>query len=104
MKTKLLLSFLLITAALLAASAPVVTDALMRIQTDPATGIVQAFWRKSTVIDGTTYTDAQLENHWALTSTATVSITLADGSTAITTRTAVFNAVVAIATQEHAAP
>jgi hypothetical protein len=86
------------------AAAQTVVDNLTIIQTAPASGVVQAFWQKSTVVEGVTFSQPLVENAWKLGDTGTVSIVLADGKTAVTTRAAVFNAVVAIATQEHAKP
>lgn len=103
MKTNQLLSIALSFLALVPARAaePGVTDTIKIIQTSPATGTVQAFWEKSTVVDGQTFAQPLVENSWKLTDTGTVSITLADGTVAVTNRAAVFAAVVTIATQEH---
>ena len=106
MKSKLL-PFLIIVGSLIAgaADAPTVTvaDNITIIQTAPASGFVSAFWQKSTTVDGATFTQPLVENQWKLADTGTVSIVLADGTKAVTTRAAVFTAVVAIATEEHAA-
>lgn len=48
-----------LTLLLLAASAPIVTDSLVRIQTDPgASTTVTAFFQKTTVIDSDTFQGA----------------------------------------------
>ena len=83
------------------AAAQTVVDNLTIIQTAPASGVVQAFWQKSTVVEGVTFSQPLVENVWKLADTGEIEITLADGTKAKTTRAAVFNAVVAIATEEH---
>ena len=105
MKIKLLAFFALAVALCAAADAPpsiTVADNIVIIQTAPASGSVSAFWQKSTTVDGSTFTQPLVENAWKLADTGTVSITLADGTKAVTTRANVFVAVVAIATEEHA--
>ncbi len=109
MKTKHLFLALpvIIIAALFshaASSEPVVTDTMTIIQAFPLQGYVAASWQKSTVIGDKTYKEDAVRNTWPIGDTGTVSITLADGTPAVTTRQAVFVAVVAIATQEHAKP
>ena len=105
MKNRLLLILAGLTAfALLAgqSAAPVVTESLQRVQTDPASGQVSAFYQKTVVMaDGTQFQQAWSQTTWALNSATPVTITLADGTTAQTTRAAVFSAVVAIANAEH---
>lgn len=103
MKTNL--RHILLFACLLAgiAVAQTVTEQLVRIQTDPASGRVQAFFEKTVTVEGVAYRQPWQEVSWTLASNTPVQITLANGSTAMTTRAAVFAAVQTIAAEEKAA-
>jgi hypothetical protein len=107
MKTKSILASLFAVALLALApsraAAQTVVDNLKIIQTAPTSGVVQAFWEKSTTVDGSTFSQPLVENSWKLADTGEVEITLSDGTKAKTTRAAVFTAVVTIATEEHKA-
>ena len=103
MKTLRLLCLLPFALLLLsAASAPTVTETLVRIQTDPATGRVQAYYEKSITVDGVTYRQPWTQYSWAIGGSEPVTITLADGSTATTTRAHLLTAVRAVADEVKA--
>ena len=104
MKTRLAILFLALSVLMVGQSAaPTVTESLMRIQTDPASGQVSAFFQKTIIMaDGTQFQQPWTQTSWALASATEVTITLADGTVAQTTRANVFAAVQSIATQEHA--
>lgn len=74
------------------------TTSLVRIQTDPASGSVQAFFENSTVVDGVTYSKPWEQVSWAIGAEKTVT---SGGKTY--TYAEVLNAAVAIAEQERAA-
>jgi hypothetical protein len=95
---------ILIAAALLVgvAFAQTVNDQLVRIQTDPAAGRVTAFFEKTVTVEGVAYRQPWQEVSWEVGSNAPVAITLADGSTAQTTRAQILAAVLAIAAEERA--
>lgn len=73
---------------------------LKRIQTDPEGGRVQAYFEKVVTVEGVEYRQPWQEVSWSLGDNSPVAITLADGSTAQTTRAAIFAAVQAIAAEE----
>jgi len=99
---KLRLLFLL-PLALFAAAAPTVTETLVRIQTDVATGRAEAYYEKAVTVDGVTYRQPWTQYSWAIGGSEPVTITLADGSTATTTRAHILTAVRAIADEVKAA-
>lgn len=82
----------------LGAADPVVTETLVRIQTDPASGIAQAYFEKTVTIDGIAYRQPWQEVSWAL--GADKSVTVGDKTL---TYAEVFAAVQAIAQQERVA-
>lgn len=82
-----------------AASAPTVTESLVRIQCDPAGGQVQAFFEKTVTIDGQSFRQPWTSVSWATGSDKTVTV---DGKTY--TYAEVMAAVVAIANQENTPP
>jgi hypothetical protein len=98
--TSLILACLLLAGL---AFAQTVSEQLVRIQTDPASGRVQAFFEKVVTVEGVSYRQPWQEVSWEIGSQEPVEITLANGSTATTTRGAIFAAVQAIAAQEKAA-
>lgn len=79
-----------------AASAPTVSESLVRIQCDPAGGQVQAFFEKTVTIDGQSFRQPWTSVSWATGSDKTVTV---DGKTY--TYAEVMAAVVAIANQEN---
>jgi hypothetical protein len=101
MKTKLV-SLLILTASLvcLAATSPVVTNTLQRIQTDPnsANGTATAFYEQKTVIGDQTFVAPWVPVTWSLTSDKTVTV---GGQTLTYAQVSAF--VTAIAEQEYAA-
>lgn len=98
MKTKILIAIAAVSAAL-AASDPVVTTKLVRIQCDPASNTSTGFFEQKTVIDNQTYTAPWTSVNWAIDSTRTVVV---DGKTY--TYAEVSAAVFAIAEQERTNP
>lgn len=82
-----------------AAGEPVVTEALVRIQTDPASGRAQAFFEKTVTIDGVAYAQPWQEVSWDLGAERTVTV----GDKTLT-YAEVFAAVQAIALQERDTP
>ena len=92
---KLILFFALVGLAG-AASAPTVSESLVRIQCDPAGGQVQAFFEKTVTIDGQSFRQPWTSVSWATGSDKTVTV---DGKTY--TYAEVMAAVVAIANQEN---
>ena len=95
MKSRTLLLCILAFFAL-GAGEPVVTEALVRIQTDPATGRAQAFFEKTVTIDGVDYRQPWQEVSWEL--GAEKSVTVGEKTL---TYSEVFAAVKAIAEQER---
>lgn len=79
-----------------AASAPTISESLVRIQCDPAGGQVQAFFEKTVTIDGQAFRQPWTSVSWATGSDKTVTV---DGKTY--TYAEVMAAVVAIANQEN---
>lgn len=99
MKSRIIPLILSVLAFLaLGAAEPVVTEALVRIQTDPATGRAQAYFEKTVTIDGIAYAQPWQEVSWSLGAEKTVTI----GDKTLT-YAEVFAAVKAIAEQEKAA-
>lgn len=78
------------------------TSALYRIQTDPADGVVEAYFDNAVTVEGVTYTRPRQRIAWPIGSAEPVSITLADGTEATTTRAALMTAIVTIALEEKA--
>lgn len=95
MKLRSLL-FLAVAGIAVAASAPVITEALVRIQCDPASGQAQAFFEKTVTVDGQAFRQPWTSVSWATGSDKTVTV---DGKTY--TYAEVMAAVVAIANQEN---
>ena len=64
---------------------PTVSTAQTMIQCAPASGVVQSFWSSYTVIGGVTFSQPLVEYDWALTSSASVpvTVTLSNGTTAV---------------------
>lgn len=102
--TRILLLTALCSLLTLLAFAQAVSSstALVRIQTDPPAGRVQAFFERTVTVDGVAYRQPWQEVSWALGDDSPVAITLADGTPAQTTRAAIFAAVAAIAAEEKA--
>jgi hypothetical protein len=100
----LILLTLIAAPLALAQEAPVIetTSSLYRIQTDPADGIVEAFFDNAIIVAGVTYTQPKERVAWPIGSAETIAITLVDGTTATTTRAALMAAIVAIAQEEKA--
>lgn len=98
MKLRSLL-FLAVAGIAVAASAPVITEALVRVQCDPASGQAQAFFEKTVTIDGQSFRQPWTSVSWATGSDKTVTV---DGKTY--TYAEVMAAVVAIANQENTPP
>ncbi len=96
MKLRSLLLFLAALGLAGAADAPVVTEALVRIQCDLASGQVQAFFEKTVTVDGQAYRQPWTSVSWATGSEKTVTV---DGKAY--TYAEVMAAVVAIANQEN---
>lgn len=87
----------------LAATAPVVTDALKRIQCDPASTQATAFFEKTTTVEGQQFVQPWEPVSWSVGSTRT--ITYSYGGQSYTAPYAqVMAAVVAIANQERTDP
>jgi hypothetical protein len=104
MKNKLRFLIAPLALLLLAASTPVVTDTLTRIQCDPATATTAtAFFEKKTVIDGATFTQPWEPVTWSVASTRTVTYTYG-GQSFTSPYAQVMAAVVAIANQERVDP
>lgn len=104
MKTlRLLISFLIFAALAVAASAPIVTDALARIQCDPASGVATAFFQKTTVVDDQSFTAPFEPVSWAVDSKRPVTYTYG-GQSYTVPYAQVMAAVVAIANQERVDP
>lgn len=101
--TRLIVLCLLSSVFCLLAFGQQLAEQLVRIQTDPPTGRVQAFFEKVVTVEGVEYRQPWQQVSWSLGDSTTVPITLADGTQATTTRTAIFAAVQAIAAQEKAA-
>lgn len=99
MKKTIILSFLAVAALAVAADAPSVTETLKRIQCDPETTQVQAFFEKKITVDGQTFVQPWTQVSWATGSTKTV--TVGDKTY---TYAEVLAAVVAIANQEKNTP
>lgn len=93
---KKIILFLALVGLAGAASAPTVTESLVRIQCDPASGQVQAFFEKTVTIDGQSFRQPWTSVSWATGSDKTVTV---DGKTY--TYAEVMAAVVAIANQEN---
>ena len=102
MKNKLLLAFLFIVVAAFAA-APAITDALMRIQCDPASGSAQAFFQKTTIVDGQTFVSPWETVVWQVGSTRTITYSF-NGQSYTQPYAQVLTAVEAIANQERTDP
>jgi hypothetical protein len=102
---KLCLSLLLtaIVAVAVAAVGPIVTDTLMRIQCDPASGVATSFFEKKTTIDGQTFTQPWESVSWPIGSTKTVTYTY-NGQSFTQPYAQVLAAVQAIAQQERNSP
>lgn len=100
---RLVLSFLLFAVVALAASAPVVTDALVRIQTNDGLGSATAFFEKTTVVEGQTFVQPWEAVSWSTTSTRTITYTFG-GQSYTQSYAQVMAAVTAIANQERTNP
>lgn len=99
MKSRLVPALITVLAFLaLGAGAPVVTEALVRIQTDLASGRAQAFFEKTVTIDGVDYRQPWQEVSWDLGADKTVTV-----AETTYTYSEVFAAVQAIAALERAA-
>lgn len=101
MKTKLVSLFILAASLFcLAASSPVVTNTLQRIQTDPqgANATATAFFEQKTTIGEQVFVAPWIPVTWSLTSDKKVTL---DGQTLTYAQVSAF--VVAIAEQEYAA-
>lgn len=99
MKSRLIPAIITVLAFLaLGAGEPVVTESLVRIQTDPASGRAQAFFEKTVTIDGVDYRQPWQEVSWELGAEKTVIV-----GEHTYTYAEVFAAVQAIAAQERAA-
>lgn len=101
MKTKLVSLFILAASLFcLAASSPVVTNTLQRIQTDPqgANATATAFYEQKTTIGEQTFVAPWVSVSWSLTSDKTVTVS---GTTLTYAQVSQF--VTAIADQEYAA-
>lgn len=94
---RLLLLCLLPVALCTAASAPTITETLVRIQTDPASSQVQAFFEKTVTVDGVEFRQPWSQVSWAIGADKTVTVA---GKTY--TYAEVLAAAVAIAQQERA--
>lgn len=104
MKTlRLLLSFVLFAAVASAASAPVVTDTLVRIQCDPASTVATAFFQKTTVVEGQSFTTPLEPVNWEVGSQRPITYTY-NGQSYTVPYAQVMAAVVAIANQERTNP
>jgi len=100
MKTRIIPAIITVLAFLaLGAGEPVVSEALVRIQTDPATGRAQAFFEKTVTVDGIAYRQPWQEVSWEL--GAAKSVTVGEKTY---TYAEVFAAVQAIAQQERDTP
>ncbi len=102
MKTKLLL-FVALSGLASAAVAPTVTDTLMRVQCDPASGAAQAFFQKTITVEGQSYAQPWETVQWATGSERTITYTYA-GQQYTQPYAQVMAAVVAIANQERTNP
>lgn len=92
-KLSIALAALVVTSALFAQT---VTEALMRVQCDPATGSAQAFFQKTVTIDGQQYQQPWTSVAWSTGSAKSVTV---GGQTL--TYAQVMSFVVAIANQEN---
>ncbi len=100
MKSRLIPALITVLAFLaLGAGEPVVTEALVRIQTDPASGRAQAFFERTVTIDGVAYAQPWQEVSWDLGAEKTVTV-----GEQTYTYAEVFAAVQAIAQQERDTP
>lgn len=99
------LRFLLAPLALLllAASAPVVTDTLTRVQCDPASGVAKAFFEKKTVVENQTFVQPWEDVSWDVNSTRDITYTY-EGKSYTAPYAQIMAAVVAIAHQERNEP
>jgi len=95
MKTRFAL-FLAVVGLAAAASDPTVSESLVRIQCDPASGQVQAFFEKVVTVEGQSFRQPWTQVSWPTGSDKTVTV---DGKTY--TYAEVMAAVVAIANQEN---
>lgn len=101
--TRLIVLCLLSSVLCLLAFGQQITEQLVRIQTDPPSGRVQAFFERTVTVEGVPYRQPWHEVSWSLGDSSPVPITLSDGTQATTTRAAIFAAVQAIAAAEKAA-
>lgn len=100
MKTRIIPAIITVFAFLaLGAGEPIVTEALIRIQTDPASGRAQAYFERTVTIDGIAYRQPWQEVSWEL--GAARSVTVGEKTY---TYAEVFAAVQAIAQQERDTP
>lgn len=99
MKIRSLIISIALVGLVGAASAPTVSESLVRIQCDPASGQVQAFFEKTVTIEGQSFRQPWTSVSWTTGSDKTVTV---DGKTY--SYAEVVAAVVAIANQENTPP
>lgn len=100
---KLFLSLLVLAAGIAFAATATVTERLVSIKADTLAGKAQAYYQRTAVVDGVTYVDHLPVVTWDLGSTAAITITLQNGTTATTTRAHLMTAVAAVAAEVKAA-
>lgn len=79
------------------------TTTLKRLQTDPESGVVQAFFETALTADGETFRQPWVAVQWPVASDTPVQVIDAAGNPVVTTRAALFAAVMSIAEAEFAA-